>query len=228
MRRGDGLALGGYALVALLTLALAEALRQRGVSPRLTRKLVHVMAGISPLYVTYMAESKRVGLLPYLLTILLNFLLWKKGWLASLADGTSSPGIVYFPISQSALLAWLWEPDDANRSRLPVAHAALLTLALGDAAAALVGQRYGRHTYRVFGSQRSLEGSAAMLVVTGGAVGATLALSGIERGQAMKNSALAAAGATLIEALSPLGTDNLTVPAAVALILLQTGEANAR
>ncbi|MBA3531072.1 MAG: hypothetical protein H0T73_04025 [Ardenticatenales bacterium] len=218
MKRGDGLALAGYALMALLTLGLAEALRQQGVSRRLTRKLVHVTAGISPLYVTYMAESKAVGLLPYVLTIAMNFVLWKTELLDSMAESGNRPGIVYFPISQSVLLAWLWEPGAAS-SRLPVALSALLTLALGDAAAALVGQRFGQHKYKVLGSERSLEGSAAMFVVTAGAVGATLALSDMPRDRALKNTLLAAAGATLVEAVSPYGVDNLTVPASVALIL---------
>ncbi len=50
-------------------------------------------------------------------------------------------------------------------SRPEVVTAALLYLALGDAASAVVGVRWGRHPYWILGRKRSLEGSAAGMTV---------------------------------------------------------------
>lgn len=216
--QGDLAALGGYLGLALATLVLAEGLRRRGMPHALTRKLVHGVAGISPLYVTAVATHRWAGLLPYTLTLFLNAAIWRRGWLRSITSAQDTPGIVYFPLIQLALLAWLWQPNQHD-DHPSVAHAALLTLALGDAAAALIGQRYGKHPYTVLGSQRSLEGSAAMLGVSWLTIALTLRAHGTpacESGTAGFGAALVA---TLTEAGSPKGLDNLTVPLAVALLL---------
>ena len=47
----------------------------------------------------------------------------------------------------------------------PAYAAAILTLAFGDALAALVGRRFGKHPYAVGRARKSLEGSAAFFVV---------------------------------------------------------------
>lgn len=218
MRRDDRLALGGYLLAAASTMALAEWLQRRGVPSRLTRKLVHVVAGLSPLYVMATATSKEAALLPYLATTGMNAALWRWDLLPSLRDGSRSPGVLYFPIVQALLLALLWRPGASGR-RSRAARAALLALALGDAAAALVGQRWGRHRYRVGNSERSVEGSGAMFAVT--LVTTLLALRDRDTGRAaLPRAAAVAGGATLLEAISPAGTDNLTVPLGVASALL--------
>lgn len=213
MRRGDLIAVGGYLLAAVGAIALAERLRERGVPARYTRKLVHVAAGLSPLYVVRFAETKSVGVLPYAATVVTNTIFWKRGTFQAMSSQEGTPGIVYFPLIQTLMIAWLWEPRNAS-SRLHVALAALLTLALGDAAAALVGQQWGRHRY----GQKSWEGSAAMLAVTTCVVGATLRMAEVPRWQGA--ALLAGVTATGVEALSPHGLDNLTVPASVALVLL--------
>jgi dolichol kinase len=213
MRRGDLIAVGGYLLAAVGAIALAERLRERGVPARYTRKLVHVAAGLSPLYVIRFADTKSVGVLPYAATVVTNAIFWRRGTFQAMSSQEGTPGIVYFPLVQALMLAWLWEPRSAS-SRLHVALAALLTLALGDAAAALVGQQWGRHRY----GQKSWEGSAAMLAVTACVVGPTLRVAGVPRWR--EAALLAGVTATGVEALSPHGLDNLTVPASVALVLL--------
>lgn len=217
MTRGDKMAAGVYLLTAATTLPLAEWLRGRGVPAPLTRKLVHVVAGLSPLYVTHVAETKRVGVGVYVLTTLANALFWKRGIFRAMSSHEGSPGIVYFALVQTMLLAWLWTPGSAS-TKNRIALAALLTLALGDAAAALVGQRWGRHHYSSFGNQKSWEGSAAMLVVTTLAVGATLGTAHLPQWQ--KAALAASLTATTAEAISPRGLDNLTAPLSIALMLL--------
>lgn len=103
------------------------------------------------------------------------------------------------------LTAWLFGAD-----RL-VVTAAIWYLALGDAAAALAGRVFGRHTFSVRGKRKSLEGSAACLAVCL-AVGAALGLP-------WPAAVAGAAACTLVEAI-PLGfDDNALLPVASALAL---------
>ena len=50
MSAGDAIAIVGYFLLAGATLALAERAKRRGLPGDLTRKGVHIVAGLSPLY----------------------------------------------------------------------------------------------------------------------------------------------------------------------------------
>ena len=101
-------------------------------------------------------------------------------------------------------------------------QAGYLVAGLGDAAGEPVGVRFGRHRYRVptlsgVKCFRSLEGSAAVLVVSFAA--AALALHGLDYGTAevLAGALGAALCAALVEAFSPHGWDNLTTQLAACL-----------
>jgi dolichol kinase len=99
----------------------------------------------------------------------------------------------------------------ALRDQARFVAAGLLCVSLGDTAAALVGKAVGRH--HLFGSKKSIEGSAACFL-TCAAVGTCLGFSA--------GSALAGASAgTIIEFLptSLLFNDNMWMPIGVALTL---------
>jgi phytol kinase len=97
--------------------------------------------------------------------------------------------------------------------------AAVLVLGVADALAALVGIRYGKHKFKIFGNTKSLEGSTAFLV------SALIIISLItfvapadlaHNGWAVMGISLVA---TALEAIAPWGTDNLFIPIAVVLML---------
>ena len=101
--------------------------------------------------------------------------------------------------------------------------ASLMPMTWGDALAAVVGRRIGRRHYTVAGSTRSLEGSVVMFLASWVATLVPLmllAMGPVNLGVAMGTAAVTALGATLVEAISPWGIDNLTVPAVSALILV--------
>lgn len=96
-----------------------------------------------------------------------------------------------------------------------ITGAAILQLALGDAASALAGKAFGRT--RLFGGAKSLEGSLA-----GFAVGFASALAcGVRPGAALA-AALAGAAAEL-PATTPWYNDNLWIPVASAAVLRLVG-----
>jgi len=78
--------------------------------------------------------------------------------------------------------------------------------------AALIGQAFGRHPYKVLDMQKSWEGTTAMFVmsfvVSFWVLGAVYGWSWVLGAIAL----LTALFATLLESFSKLGIDNLTVP----------------
>lgn len=106
-------------------------------------------------------------------------------------------------------------------ARVAVAVAAILAMACGDGAAALVGRRLGTRKYRVLGHARTMEGTLALFVGASLAGAPVLALmGGLDWHQAVAFSLIAATVAASVEAISPYGADNLTVPMAVAATLV--------
>ena len=215
-------------------IVVAETLhRVWNISQDLTRKLVHVGAGMWVFGVLALFDRWQWGVLPFATFIIANYLFHRYRVFKAMDAEQSTLGTVYFALAITVLFSLLCRPQG------PVDHASIavagtMALTWGDAAAALVGQNVGRHQYRVWGSQRSWEGSAALVVVAAVAIFATLTLLPgswlsphsplVGSGTALLAAALGAGSAALVEALSPHGTDNLSVPfAAAAVVLLVVG-----
>lgn len=199
-----------------------EALGRRfGWRQVVTRKVIHIGAGMWVWGTMALFEHWQAGIIPFATFVLLNYVFYRRRAFQAMDTSESTPGTVYFALSISVLFGLLWRTGGAP-DRVPVAAAAVMAMTLGDAAASLVGQRWGRHPYRVLGHTRSWEGTATMGVVSVLAVGATLhALPGSGLSPASVpwtrwgTAVVAVCGsavATAAEALSPAGTDNLSVP----------------
>ena len=94
---------------------------------------------------------------------------------------------------------------------------------VGDAFAALVGKRFGRHKIRLrfADHHKSLEGSVAMFVTSSAAVCAVLLLrGGLGIGACVLAAAAASAVSTFVELCSKDGHDTFTCPAAAMAVLL--------
>src|SRR5262245_44491029 len=217
----------GYAIILILA---AEALRRvLRIPQELTRKLVHIGAGMWVFGVLALFDSWQIGLLPFATFILINYLFYRYRVFGAMDAADSPPGTVYFALAMTLLFGLLWRPS-GPLDRAPIAVAGAMTLTWGDALAALVGRRWGRHRYRLGASGRSWEGSAAMFAVS--MIVVFLALTflpgsrlsphapSIGAGSALLAALLGAGAAALAEAASPCGTDNLSVPLVAAGVLL--------
>jgi phytol kinase len=209
---------------------VAELLRRRLAVPQeLTRKLVHIGAGMWVFGILALFDRWQIGVLPFASFIVVNYLFYRYRVFGAMDSADSPPGTVYFALALTLLFALLWRPA-GPLDRAPVAVAGAMALTWGDALAALVGQRWGRHRYRVAGSERSWEGSAAMFLASLAAITSSLALlpgswlsphaPSVGVGAALLVALLAAGVATLVEAVSPRGLDNLAVPLVVAGVVL--------
>jgi phytol kinase len=189
------LVLGAAALSVLGAVEVLQ--RARLADEEVVRKLAHAGAGIVAAF-----APLALGTHWELLALCAGFALLLAasrplGLLRSLHPPERPAGDLVYPIA--IYLAFVLAHEAAAYV------VAVLVLALGDSAAALVGRRYGRHRYRAVGTSRSLEGSLALFAV---AFAVALAPLGIVCALAV------AAVAAVAEALAPPSVDNLVLPLA--------------
>lgn len=205
-----------YSYVATVSLA-AESLRFEGlISGETARKVIHVGVGVWAVPTVFLFDDWKIAVLPPLTFVLVNFVIHRFRLLPGLGDDPTNLGTVFFPISFAGLLALFFRPGEASDAGY-AAVAGLLAMALGDAAAAIVGKRYGTRRYIVFGHARTMEGSFAVFLVSGAAVAAVLStMAGLDLHPALALGLVSGTAAAGIEAFCPYGSDNLFVPVGVA------------
>lgn len=96
---------------------------------------------------------------------------------------------------------------------------AILYVGLADAAAALVGQKIGKHKYKILSHTKSLEGSAAFFVVAVIITFFAVFVAPAGLSLAVPIVLLLPIVATLVEAIVPYGLDNLFLPIVVTIAL---------
>ncbi len=229
MTSGDVFGLIFSYVYAFALLLILEAIRRwRKYPTDFTRKLVHIGAGMWIWGVLLLFDHWWFAIIPTGTFIIFNaiFLRFRIFSAMDPKEGATF-GTVYFAFSCTLLLATFhlgWEQGFPQGYEY-VAMAGIMAMTWGDAFAAIIGKRFGTHTYRIAGSgKRTIEGSIACFVATYIAVAVTLTILSPRSLQLLLISALAAAIlATLLEAISPAGTDNLTVPIGVAIASVLSG-----
>lgn len=194
-----------------LVLAAAEGIRRRYHLPvDFTRKFVHIAIGTWSWPTFHLFPSLGWAMVLPALFIGINLLSFQlKFFRAIEEEGTGNLGTILFPVSFVLLLAIFWHQDPYVPAII-----GLMALAWGDAFAAIIGRRFGRLRYRVFGEERSLEGSFAMYCFSFLAALTVLTLETphlplMDRTQV---AVAVAVGCTLLEAIALRGTDNLLIP----------------
>lgn len=204
------------AVYVLVVLGLAEWARRRGVARSTTRKIVHVGIGTWVIPTFLLFDHRLWAVIPPACFVVVNALSFRYHLIRSVEGETANVGTILYPVSVACALAFFWDAP------WPVVGAAsILVMAWGDAAASLVGRRFGRRIYHAWGHPRSLEGSLAMLGVGFVAIVFTFFAMGrpVDAGVLLA-AAAAAAIATGFEAVSLWGFDNTLVPASAAITLV--------
>lgn len=200
------------ALVVVAWLAavggLSEVLRRSGYGPEITRKVVHIGAGHVILIAWWLSVPAWSGIAASVVFSLVALLSYRFPILPGINSvGRKSLGTFFYALSIGLLISWFWPIAQPQYAAIGI-----LTMTWGDGLAALVGQRFGAHSYQIWGEKKSLEGSLTMLVVSyvvcagillwvQGPVTATWVIAGV-----------AAIMATALESASKYGVDNLSVP----------------
>jgi phytol kinase len=200
---------------------LAESLHRFGAAePEKVRKVVHIGTGHVILLAWWLEIPAWVGIAASILASTVALLSYKFPILPGINSvGRKSMGTFFYAASIGILVAWFWPLE------LPqYAAIGILVMTWGDGLAALIGQRYGQHRYKIWGMQKSWEGSLTMAVVSYAVSGLILLAVQGNIWQTWVVSIAVALVATGLEAFSKLGIDNLTVPigsAAVGFFLMQ-------
>lgn len=218
----------GYAVFLLL---IVEAIRRKGnYSTDFTRKVIHIGAGMWIWGILLLFDHWWLAIIPTGTFIILNALFLRFHVFSAMdpKEGATA-GTVYFALSCTFLLAIFhsgWE-QGFPRGYEYYAMAGIMAMTWGDAFSAVTGRRFGKRSYSFGASgshKRTLEGSLAGFVFTFAAVAITLAiLSPLSLALILSGALVAAIVGTLLEAISPRGTDNLTVPIGVAIVLFWLG-----
>ncbi len=206
-----------YVLAILL---IMDVLRRRGgVSVETTRKVVHIAVGMWVFPTLFLFEHWTWALLPPLSFALLNALSLRFRFFQAIEVTERTLGTVYFPLSFALLLGLFWPIG-----RPEIAAAGLMAMTWGDAMASVVGRAYGQTGYRIWGQRKTWLGSVACLSWSMLSITLTLRLLGSSPpAQVLLHAVLSSLVATLAEALSPKGTDNIFVPIATAGVLYLLG-----
>jgi phytol kinase len=205
----------GIAIVVGLSLSVLLGVRhlqrRAALHPELARKLAHIGSGLIAMSLPFWFDR----LWPVLVVVgvavaTLVGSRWRPAWreqVAGALDGVerTTLGDTYFPLAVAALYA--------VAPSLPLYLAPLAMLTFGDAAAALVGVRYGRWRFRSPDGEKSGEGSIACAIASFLAVHIILLLgTSVGRAESLLIAAIAAILVTLLEAVSWAGLDNLLIP----------------
>ncbi len=196
------------ALFACVIIAIEIWTRLRRPDPELSRKAVHFMGGAGSLLFPFVVGSPITVMVIAVVFSGFFFIAKRGNFLHCLGKVTrKSSGSEYYPIAVFLLFY-------VCQDRLWLYITSILILSVADAAAALIGTRYGRIHYDVGeNDKKSLEGSFVFWILTFQAIQIPLLLmTDLPRATCILSALLVSLLLTGIEAISIKGTDNLFVP----------------
>ena len=203
-----GIEIGVVALWLGAVAALAFGLQfWKGTSAEIVRKVVHIGAGNVILLAWWFELPAVLGIGASILFSAITLLSYRFPIIPGIDSvGRKSLGTFFYAVSIGVLTACFWE-------KYPYfAVIGVLIMTWGDGFAALIGQRWGRHRYKLGGVEKSWEGSIGMLVIS--YIVSSLVLLSVygNAWQVWLIALTVSVAATGLEAFSKLGIDNLTVP----------------
>jgi len=215
----------GYILIVILVTGKIG----RGLSRNSSRKFLHIMIGNLPFLIPFFSYNTFPLNFPFFVAVPFVFVTFlvspyspvkslsrKMSELTEVTKGGHQLGLVFYAISYT-VLAWFFS------AKPYVIAAGILPMAYGDAAASLVGEKFGKRHFRIL-AKKSLEGSVAMFAFSFVSFEVSLLFFSAFYSLPLCSSVLialaVAAVATVAEALTPRGFDNITVPFLGALLLL--------
>lgn len=202
------------------------------LSSTVTRKFIHIVA--APIYILMWMLYSNEWYSPYISLAVpglfaIQFILIGLGKLKNeefvqTMSRSGDPkellkGPLFYAIIMmvSAILFWSSRPLSVDYS--PVAIVAIMSLSFGDGFADIVGRTLNKMKFRIF-SDKSIPGTIAMLIAS--LVGSFIGLIafGFDLDDLLVITIVACVVATIVEAVSPKETDNITIPIAIYLVFI--------
>ncbi|MGH0053731.1 MAG: diacylglycerol/polyprenol kinase family protein [Sphaerochaetaceae bacterium] len=212
-----GLALS-FPLLALVIVVGILLKRYASISSEAMRKFVHI--GVSNWWFieVHFFTTLSYALIGPILFIILNGLFTFLNWGKSLGmdDKKRNYGLIYFPVTLLVLVLLQYQGIVSDLA----CSIAVFVMGYGDGLAALVGSKWGKKKLPVPGVIKSWAGTLTMALVSTLVVLIGLAFfSGLSFSTVLAISLVIGVAAAVMEALTPLGLDNITVPMVVVLLL---------
>ncbi len=204
-----------YVYVIVIFIIAEKVLKSR---PEFSRKFLHIMVG-NMIFAMPFFSSPWVMIIGLTLPASIGtFLLTEYSPIKienSMTESGHALGLFFYSAIWTILLVifgnYIW-----------IVALAIVPLVYGDGFAALIGIKFGKVKFSIFGSTKSLEGSLSMFVVTTVmSVFVWMVFTSIGYNMPefnIVNIILISAVATLCEAFSYGGIDNLTVPALTSVL----------
>jgi phytol kinase len=230
-------------IYAVIVLAVADIGRRKlNLGSDFTRKIVHLFAGAAIWTVPYYPHPWVATLVALTFVIMLGLTNTERfgRFFAAMArpedlEHGSVRGPFWYAVSITVLTGLFTFTGYERLYFVPAA--AIHIMMLGDGMSAPIGMKWGKNSCRtIFGSKRSPHGCLGLLVF--GFIGALIAfwwfgvyspphplvgMSGIMLMEIVLLALIGAVTATLVELVSPKGTDNILLPFASCTIMLLAG-----
>jgi phytol kinase len=184
--------------------------------PEVSRKVLHIMVGNIAFLLPIFNNSWVMAFVAAGPFIFFTFLMSPYTPIKSIKGRTSaaghSMGLVYYAITWT-ILAYLFFDN------MVIIAIGILAMSYGDGFASIIGIRFGKKKYNVFGDEKSYIGSFAMFVFTFITTVVALIYYGISLSSDVVLVLLGIAFvAAVVEGLTPKGLDNLSVPFVAAFL----------
>jgi phytol kinase len=211
--------------VGAIVLAAELGHRWRWFTSEQARKIVHIGTGNVIALAWLLQLPAWVGITSAVLAGLITLISY---WLPILPGvnsvGRQSYGTFFYAVSMGLLIAIFWPLQHPEYAVLGI-----LVMAWGDGLAAIVGQRWGQHPYQIWDNKKSLEGTAALMVVSYVVTCLVLYVANGNLPIVWLAGIPVAIAAVILESVSQFGIDNITLPlgtAALAYWLVETLASN--
>jgi phytol kinase len=201
-----------YVGIIVFTAELSH--RQCWLPPEPTRKIVHIGTGHVILIAWLLQLPAWVGITSAVLASMATLISYQIPILPGVNSvGRKSLGTFFYAVSIGLLTAIFWPLQQPEYAVIGI-----LIMAWGDGLAAIVGQKFGKHLYQVWGNQKSVEGTTVLILVSYLLTTIILyVVQGSLPGTWLVGIPVAIAAIGL-ESISQWGIDNLTLPIGTALL----------
>ena len=187
------------------------------LSKEASRKFIHIMLSNWWIIAMIFFNNVWVAALGPAVFVVINFLSYKYNIIKVMERDDSDAsektlGTVFYAISLLVLVILTF---GINKQPL-LGLIGALVMGYGDGFAAIAGQSIKSKEYHVFGSKKTVAGSIVMFLISGIIIASTLFYLNVDLW--ILKTIIIAILVTLLEAISPKGSDNLTVPIAATLL----------
>ena len=202
-----------YIYVAIMLIVTEKALHRY---PTVSRKVLHIMVGNVAFLLPIFQTREVMAFLAAGPFIFFTFLMSPHTPIKSIRGKTSaaghSMGLVYYSITWT-VLAYVFFDD------MVVIAIGILAMSYGDGFASIIGGKFGKRKFNVFGDEKSYVGSFSMFVFT--LITMIVAVLFYDVSLSFEHLlflCLIALVGAFIEGITPRGFDNLTVPFVISFL----------